>query len=80
MNNTNRIYYECPTQVKFYDLATEDYIGGIAFHEYIICGCCGGLLEIADVIDECTKMAPDITNPIISYENNWVDISEYIKD
>ena len=36
-------YFEVPTQVKFWD---AHYIGGIAYRNKIICGCCGHILDI----------------------------------
>ena len=66
------LYYSGPTQVRFYD--GMDFVGGIAYHDYIICGCCGGVIDI----DEVYEFAPDeITNPIIWFEN-WVDIQDEI--
>lgn len=67
--------FDRPTQVKFLDGDTENYIGGIAFEDKIICGCCGCIFEIDDLIEEA-----DPTDPrpvIVSLE--WVDISNEIK-
>ena len=36
-------YYNKPTQVKFYDVDNDLWVGGIAYHDEIICGCCGGI-------------------------------------
>ena len=54
-------YYEKPTQVKFrdpnYELMNEEteedrpWIAGIADGEYVICGCCGALIELADLFE-----------------------------
>lgn len=47
-----RKYYEKPTQVIFLEEegVTEEprKIGGIAYHDYIICGECGGIVAIED--------------------------------
>ena len=68
--------FEIPTQVKFWDEDTNDYIGGIAFEGKIICGCCGGVIDIEDYLDYSDPdMAPH--EKIISLE--WMDISEEIK-
>ena len=76
--------FENPTQVKFLDFDSEDlhWIGGIAYGSSIICGCCGGIFEIADIwIDwENSKTDPiyaDVESPIEIFEN-WVDINEEI--
>lgn len=65
-------YFEAPTQVKFWD---EHYIGGIAYRDEIICGCCGGIFRISDVYE----VAPDTldNDPIIVY-NGWVGLSSEI--
>ena len=65
-------YFEKPTQICFWE--GEDWNAGIAFGNSIICGCCGGVIDI----DEVYEFAPDeITNPIIWFEN-WVDIQDEI--
>ena len=65
-------YFEAPTQVKFWD---ERYIGGIAYRDEIICGCCGGIFRISDVYE----VAPDILeeDPIVVYDT-WVGLSSEI--
>lgn len=70
-----KTYYELPTQVKFYDADSEEWFGGIAYQEYIICGCCGHFFEIESVLDKGAK--ENIAVPII--ELPWIDISEEIK-
>ena len=65
-------YFEAPTQVKFWD---ERYIGGIAYRDEIICGCCGGIFKISDVYE----VAPDTldNDPIVVYKG-WVGLSSEI--
>lgn len=41
-------YFKVPTQVKFWD---GRYIGGIAYRDEIICGCCGGIFRISDIYE-----------------------------
>lgn len=65
-------HYDCPTQVKFYDVDGDHYVGGIAYGNCIICGCCGGIFEIAEVIE----YAPEDVEPIIELE--WIDIANEI--
>ena len=48
----NKIFrYDQPTQVKFIDFDADGlfYCGGIAYGTEIICACCGGVFEIADI-------------------------------
>ena len=61
-------YFEYPVQVKFKDEAMvengEDYLGGIAYQDFIICGECGGIVRACIVSD--------------MIELPWVDINECI--
>ena len=67
-------YFEVPTQVKFWDVDGDHYIGGIAYRNEIICGCCGGIFDITEIYE----LAPDtLEDPIVIYDN-WVDISNEI--
>ena len=64
-----RKYYEEPTQVIFLEEGeTEEEesqkIGGIAYHDYIICGECGAVVKIED-----TEIVEELS---------WYDISEEI--
>lgn len=43
----------------------EGFIGGIAYREEIICGCCGGIFELNEVED------------LLSID--WIDISDSIR-
>lgn len=83
MNNSMSVrrnpFYDLPTQVKFVDFDSEDglyWIGGIAFEDKIICGCCGGVFEISDIYDEANEIGFE-GEPI--QELRWIDISEEIK-
>lgn len=64
-------YFGVPTQVKFWDYEGGHYLGGIAYRDEIICGCCGGIFEISEIY----QFAPDTldSDPIIIYK--WIDIS-----
>lgn len=57
--------YPVPTQVKFY--TDGKWIGGIAYHDEIICGCCGGIQELSEFAD----------GEVVDY-NTWVDLSAEI--
>ena len=65
-------YFEVPTQVKFWD---GRYIGGIAYRDEIICGCCGGIFRISDIYE----VAPDtLDNDPIVVVNGWKGLSDKI--
>ena len=78
--------FDFPRQVKFidFDSGNEDqttWLGGIAIGDKIICGCCGGLIDIQELWetwDELKDEYPNDTAPIYVYQE-WMDISEEIK-
>lgn len=72
------LYYDMPTQVKFFDFDSEEpyWIGGIAFHDMIICGCCGGTVEISELYERAEEYKYG-NSPIEVL--NWIDINEEIK-
>ncbi|MCI7591080.1 MAG: hypothetical protein MSS74_04025 [Lactobacillus johnsonii] len=43
-----------------------DYFVGIAYHDEIICACCGGIVEISEVENIETFPWVDITDAILS--------------
>lgn len=58
--------YDMPTQVLFREDDDDSrWIGGIAFGNVVICGECGGTIELEDIAD--------------IKELSWVDISEEIR-
>ena len=72
------LYYDKPTQVKFLDFSCEEpyWIGGIAFHDVVICGCCGGTVKISDLYESAEKYKYR-KSPIEALI--WIDINEAIK-
>lgn len=73
----DELYYAHPIQVRYWDTGLQRYVGGIGYHDVIICGCCGKACSIAEIIDEAAKyckMDPD--KAII--EMDWIDISQEI--
>ena len=65
-----KTYYHTPTQVKVEDPDGEGYITGIAYQDFIICGCCGGIFELADLNEDGLE--------IIDFEE-WVNLNETIQ-
>ena len=66
------VYYDNPTQVKFYDPENDDYCAGIAYCGEIICLCCGAVLMIDDFIEEIRENYD--VEPIIDLP--WVSLNE----
>ena len=68
-----KTYYERPTQVMFIDEEGIEQFG-IAYLDEIICGCCGGIFSVEEVIDN----APDhIGKPIYEYPE-WSNLADEI--
>ena len=65
-------YYDYPTQVRFYDVDGDHYLGGIAYQDFIICGCCGATIEISEIIENTPKQFIPIRKLY------WEDISTVI--
>lgn len=63
-----------PVQVVFYD--GEHMCSGIMFGDKIICGCCGGVFEVDDVI----SYAREDGVIAIKMLNNWGDFSDEIRE
>ena len=82
MNNSYEytpLYYGTPCQVKFVDCGDPDNItlcGGIAYHDFVICGCCGAILSIQEIIDDAVANGYHWDDAII--EMDWIDISQEI--
>lgn len=68
-------FFEVPTQVQFWDTDTISYIGGIAYHDEIICGCCGGVFHVDDILADAEK---DGVTGIV--ELDWIDIEGEISN
>ena len=69
------LFYSGPTQVRFYD--GLDFVGGIAYHDYIICGCCGGIFQVQDVIDMAKANGIHFDDAIV--ELGWTNIEKEIR-
>ena len=68
-----KMYFKNPTQVIWIDEEGSKQAAGIAYRDEIICGCCGGSQEIAEIY----AFAPEgVENPIV--ELKWVNIREEI--
>ena len=74
------LYYGTPCQVRFVDCGDPNNIitcGGIAYKDEIICGCCGAVLSIDELIKDAEKAGVHWDDAIIELE--WANISENIK-
>ena len=62
--------------MRFYDAFDNMWRGGIAYHDFIICGCCGAIMPIEDIIEEANEFGVHFDDAIKELE--WVDISDEI--
>ena len=67
--------FEKPCQVVFADPDEKGWLCGIAYGEEIICGCCGSIFEIADIVE--AAMERGCRQAIYPYDE-WIDITEAI--
>lgn len=73
---TDKQYFDRPTQVVFADPDNAGkWIVGIAYKDKIICGCCGGVFDIGDVVDMAAEAG--VKHPIYAY-GDWNDIAAEI--
>lgn len=73
------LYFEVPTQVRFWECEEQDYVGGIAYHDEVICGCCGAVLPIEEIYEHAEEARADgeiapAENDVIQ-ELSWVPIN-----
>ena len=66
-------YFDTPKQVVFADPDNAgEWNVGIAYRDEIICACCGGIFEIADVVEMAKEAG--CKQAIYPYED-WIDIA-----
>ena len=63
-------YYGKPVMVKFEDPDGEnEWLYGIAYGTVIICACCGGTFDIAELNEDGLEIV----------EMDWINFEEFIK-
>lgn len=60
--------YEKPMQVRWFDDENKRWIGGIAYRDEIICGCCGTILKLSEFKD----------SEVVEYDT-WVNVEEELR-
>ena len=71
------MYYTRPTQIKFFESgihAPIGWYGGVAVADRVICGHCGNVFSIAELISLAPKQ---VEHPIQTF-SSWFDISDDI--
>ena len=69
-------YFDRPAQVVFADPDNSgEWLAGIAYHDEIICACCGGVFNIDDVIEMAEE--DGICQAIYEY-SEWNDVADEV--
>lgn len=67
-------FFEVPTQVRFWNSDIMSHIGGIAYRDEVICGCCGGVVSVDDILADAEH--DGVTGIVeLSWENIEAEIS-----
>ena len=65
-----KTYFSIPTQVRVEDPDNADgFVYGIAYHDVLICACCGGTFDLEELNSDGLAIEP---------LGDWVDFGEYI--
>lgn len=75
-NEYTPLYYKTPCQVRYYETEDGQYYGGIALQDFIICGHCGTVMPIDDIVKCAVRAGVDYDDAII--ELDWMDMSNTI--
>ena len=81
---TEKKFFEHPTQVSFREIVDGAIVigHGIAYQDYIICGCCGGTIDIQELQEDYEEYAKEIKEPFPSegviQEHRWIPFNETI--
>ena len=78
MEIKNQLYFLKPTQVMYFDYREEGEPRpqtGIAFRQEIICGCCGGVIDIDKLVEAGKREGQ---KKVIFPYDSWVDLSDEI--
>ena len=68
------LYYNAPTQVRYWSVVRGRYVGGIAYHDFVIDGIEGDILLIEAIVNAANAI-DDIEFDDAIIELEWIDIS-----
>lgn len=71
------LYYSHPVQIRFWEPCVKRYVGAIAYKDFVICGCCGSLIPIQDIIDTAKEFS-NMNEDEAIVELDWIDINQEI--
>ena len=71
------LYYTAPTQVRYWSVVRGRYVGGIAYHDFIIDGVSGEIMLIEGIIS-AAQAVDNISFEEAIVELDWRDISDSI--
>lgn len=70
-----KVWYDVPTQVCFWDLDNQCWVGGIAYQDQLICLCCGGVMDLNEM-KEGYELFEDIPAMPVREFRKWVSLSD----
>lgn len=74
MLNTETLYYNGATQVKYFHNGT--YHGAIAYHDFLIDGASAQMIYIQKILDEAARIDMPLDVAIIEFD--WIDLNDII--
>ena len=70
------LYYTHPVQVRYWDLESKNYQGGIVYQDYLICGVDGQVVSLNKFFQSCQECGLDVDDVVI--ELAWLNLSQEI--
>ena len=71
------MYYEHPTQLRYWDTEEKDWVGSIGYQDYVISGITGKVLTIREIISKAREYGIEPDDAIV--ELSWIDLSLVIR-
>ena len=70
------LYYTHPVQVRYWDLESKNYKGGIVYQDYLISGVDGQVIPLNELFQNCQECGFEPDDVVI--ELAWLDLNQEI--
>ena len=70
------LYYSHPVQVRYWDAHFKHYMGGIAYHDFLILGRNGEIVAISTIVKAAKEEGKDEDYAIV--ELDWLNLNKAI--
>lgn len=67
-------FYDVPTQVMYWDECEGTYVGGIAYHDEVICAIDGIVRKISNLVEDAKNSQCEQSYVIYEYDD-WMDLT-----